>query len=191
MVGAVAMVVVGGLPMDAALHAIDLHVLMLLFGVLMIAAYLQEAQFFRLARVPRADARAVRRARCCSGCVRRRRAVGVPRQRHRVRRADAARRRGRRRGAAAGAAVPARARVGGERRRRRQLRRQPAEHDRRGGRRRARLGFAQYLAAHAADRRRVPRGERAVADRWLFRFDLPRRRARRAHAAAAGDRQAR
>lgn len=48
-VGAVAMVLVGGLPMDAALHAIDLHVLVLLFGVLMIAAYLQEAQFFRLA----------------------------------------------------------------------------------------------------------------------------------------------
>jgi len=48
-VGAVAMVVVGGLPMDAALHAIDLHVLVLLFGVLLIAAYLQEAQFFRLA----------------------------------------------------------------------------------------------------------------------------------------------
>jgi Na+/H+ antiporter NhaD/arsenite permease-like protein len=48
-VGAVAMVVVGGLPMDAALHAIDLHVLVLLFGVLMIAAYLQEAGFFRLA----------------------------------------------------------------------------------------------------------------------------------------------
>jgi Na+/H+ antiporter NhaD/arsenite permease-like protein len=48
-VGAVAMVVVGGLPMDAALHAIDLHVLVLLFGVLLIAAYLMEAQFFRLA----------------------------------------------------------------------------------------------------------------------------------------------
>ncbi|HUJ57796.1 MAG TPA: SLC13 family permease [Kofleriaceae bacterium] len=48
-VGAVAMVVVGGLPVDAALSAIDLHVLVLLFGVLVIAAYLQEAQFFRLA----------------------------------------------------------------------------------------------------------------------------------------------
>jgi Na+/H+ antiporter NhaD/arsenite permease-like protein len=48
-VGAVAMVVVGALPMDAALHAIDLHVLLLLFGVLLIAAYLQEAQFFRYA----------------------------------------------------------------------------------------------------------------------------------------------
>jgi Na+/H+ antiporter NhaD/arsenite permease-like protein len=48
-VGAVAMVVVGGLPMDGALAAIDLHVLVLLFGVLLIAAYLQEAQFFRLA----------------------------------------------------------------------------------------------------------------------------------------------
>jgi Na+/H+ antiporter NhaD/arsenite permease-like protein len=48
-VGAVAMVIVGGLPMEMALRAIDLHVLLLLFGVLVIAAYLQEAQFFRLA----------------------------------------------------------------------------------------------------------------------------------------------
>ncbi|MBA3391417.1 MAG: anion transporter [Deltaproteobacteria bacterium] len=47
-VGAVAMVVVGGLPMDAALRAIDLHVVTLLFGVLVIAAYLAEARFFRL-----------------------------------------------------------------------------------------------------------------------------------------------
>ena len=49
LVGAVAMVVVGGLPLEAALAAIDLHVLALLFGVLLIAAYLHEAQFFRLA----------------------------------------------------------------------------------------------------------------------------------------------
>jgi Na+/H+ antiporter NhaD/arsenite permease-like protein len=48
LVGAVAMVIVGGLPLDDALHAIDLHVLILLFGVLVIAAYLQEAKFFRL-----------------------------------------------------------------------------------------------------------------------------------------------
>jgi Na+/H+ antiporter NhaD/arsenite permease-like protein len=48
-VGAVAMVVVGGLPADAALRAVDLHIIVLLFGVLVIAAYLQEAQFFRLA----------------------------------------------------------------------------------------------------------------------------------------------
>jgi len=48
-VGAVAMVVVGGLPMDKALAAIDLHIITLLFGVLVIAAYLTEAQFFRLA----------------------------------------------------------------------------------------------------------------------------------------------
>ncbi len=47
-VGAVAMVVVGGLPMDDALHAIDLHIITLLFGVLVIAAYLSEARFFRL-----------------------------------------------------------------------------------------------------------------------------------------------
>jgi len=48
-VGAVAMVIVGGLPLEGALRAIDLHVVILLFGVLVIAAYLQEAQFFRLA----------------------------------------------------------------------------------------------------------------------------------------------
>lgn len=47
-VGAVAMVVVGGLPMDKALAAIDLHIITLLFGVLVIAAYLSEARFFRL-----------------------------------------------------------------------------------------------------------------------------------------------
>jgi Na+/H+ antiporter NhaD/arsenite permease-like protein len=47
-VGAVAMVVVGGLPMHAALGAIDLHVITLLFGILLIAAYLTEAGFFRL-----------------------------------------------------------------------------------------------------------------------------------------------
>lgn len=47
-VGAVAMVLVGGLPTDLALHAIDLHVLVLLFGVLVIAAYLVEARFFKL-----------------------------------------------------------------------------------------------------------------------------------------------
>ena len=38
-VGAVATVVVGGLPMDLALRAIDLHVVTLLFGILLIAAY--------------------------------------------------------------------------------------------------------------------------------------------------------
>ncbi|HET9989925.1 MAG TPA: SLC13 family permease [Kofleriaceae bacterium] len=48
-VGGVAMVLVGGLPLDAALAAIDLHVIVLLLGVLVIAAYLQDAQFFRLA----------------------------------------------------------------------------------------------------------------------------------------------
>ena len=47
-VGAVAMVVIGGLPMNAALRAIDLEVVILLFGILLIAAYLAEAQFFRL-----------------------------------------------------------------------------------------------------------------------------------------------
>ena len=48
-VGGVAMVIVGGLPMELALRAIDLHVFLLLFGVLVIAAYLTEAQFFRYA----------------------------------------------------------------------------------------------------------------------------------------------
>jgi Na+/H+ antiporter NhaD/arsenite permease-like protein len=48
-VGAVAMVVIGGLPADAALAAIDLHVILLLFGVLVIASYLQHAQLFRYA----------------------------------------------------------------------------------------------------------------------------------------------
>jgi Na+/H+ antiporter NhaD/arsenite permease-like protein len=47
-VGAVAMVIVGGLPMDAALRAVDLEVVILLFGILLIAAYLAEARFFRL-----------------------------------------------------------------------------------------------------------------------------------------------
>lgn len=47
-VGAVAMVLVGGLSMEAAVRAIDLHVVILLFGILLIAAYLQEAGFFRL-----------------------------------------------------------------------------------------------------------------------------------------------
>ncbi|HEX3759015.1 MAG TPA: SLC13 family permease [Kofleriaceae bacterium] len=47
-VGAVAMVLVGALTLDAALHAIDLHVVTLLFGILLIAAYLQDAGFFRL-----------------------------------------------------------------------------------------------------------------------------------------------
>ena len=48
LVGAVAMVLVGGLPMQQALEAIDLHVMVLLFGVLLISAYLVEARFFRL-----------------------------------------------------------------------------------------------------------------------------------------------
>ncbi|MEO6774387.1 MAG: SLC13 family permease [Kofleriaceae bacterium] len=48
-VGGVAMVLFGGLSLEGALSAIDLHVVVLLLGVLVIAAYLQEAQFFRLA----------------------------------------------------------------------------------------------------------------------------------------------
>lgn len=43
-VGAVAMVLIGGLPMDAALQAIDLHVVILLFGILLISVYLTEAE---------------------------------------------------------------------------------------------------------------------------------------------------
>lgn len=49
MVGAVAMVLVGAISLEESMAAIDLHVLVLLFGVLLIAAYLHEAQFFRLA----------------------------------------------------------------------------------------------------------------------------------------------
>jgi Na+/H+ antiporter NhaD/arsenite permease-like protein len=45
--GAVAMVAAGVLSVDQALAAIDLHVLVLLFGVMVIAAYLIEARFFR------------------------------------------------------------------------------------------------------------------------------------------------
>jgi Na+/H+ antiporter NhaD/arsenite permease-like protein len=47
LVGAAAMVVVGGLPMQAAMAAVNLDIIGLLLGVLLIAAYLQEAQFFR------------------------------------------------------------------------------------------------------------------------------------------------
>ncbi|MBZ0232436.1 MAG: anion transporter, partial [Deltaproteobacteria bacterium] len=47
LVGAVAMVAIGGLGLDAALAAVDLHVLTLLLGVLLVAAYLQEARLFR------------------------------------------------------------------------------------------------------------------------------------------------
>jgi Na+/H+ antiporter NhaD/arsenite permease-like protein len=45
--GAVAMVVVGGMPLADAHAAIDLGVITLLLGVLLIAAYLEEARFFR------------------------------------------------------------------------------------------------------------------------------------------------
>ncbi|MEZ4364535.1 MAG: SLC13 family permease [Kofleriaceae bacterium] len=49
LVGAVGMVLVGGLTLDEALASVDLHVLALLLGVLLIASYLHEAQFFRYA----------------------------------------------------------------------------------------------------------------------------------------------
>jgi len=49
LVGAVAMVVVGALGFDQALAAVKMDVLTLLLGVLVIAAYLDEAQFFRWA----------------------------------------------------------------------------------------------------------------------------------------------
>jgi Na+/H+ antiporter NhaD/arsenite permease-like protein len=45
--GAVAMAAIGGMGLDAALAAVDLHVVTLLLGVLIIAAYLTEAKFFR------------------------------------------------------------------------------------------------------------------------------------------------
>jgi Na+/H+ antiporter NhaD/arsenite permease-like protein len=47
MCGAVAMVACGVLTLDQAFAAIDLHVVTLLLGVLLIAAYLTEAKFFR------------------------------------------------------------------------------------------------------------------------------------------------
>jgi Na+/H+ antiporter NhaD/arsenite permease-like protein len=47
--GAVAMAAIGGMGTGGALAAVDLHVVTLLLGVLIIAAYLTEAQFFRLA----------------------------------------------------------------------------------------------------------------------------------------------
>jgi Na+/H+ antiporter NhaD/arsenite permease-like protein len=49
LIGAVAMVVVGGMPVQAAFDAVQLDVIALLLGVLIIAAYLQEAKFFRRA----------------------------------------------------------------------------------------------------------------------------------------------
>jgi Na+/H+ antiporter NhaD/arsenite permease-like protein len=49
LIGAVAMVVVGGMPIDAAFDAVKLDVIALLLGVLIIAAYLQEARVFRRA----------------------------------------------------------------------------------------------------------------------------------------------
>ena len=101
-----------------------------------------------------------------------RRAVGAPRQRHRVRRAHADRRRGRRRGAAARAAVPARARDRVEPRRRRQLPRQPAEHARR-ARRAGTPELRALLRAHAAGRRGVPRRERGAARLAVPRSELP------------------
>ncbi len=45
--GAAAMVAFGGLSLEGALHAVDLHVIALLFGVMTIAAYLRKAHFFR------------------------------------------------------------------------------------------------------------------------------------------------
>jgi len=47
LVGAVAMVAAGVLPIDEAFAAIDLQVLALLLGVMVIASYLAEAKFFR------------------------------------------------------------------------------------------------------------------------------------------------
>ncbi len=47
LVGAVAMVAVGGLTFPAAMAAIDLPVMTLLFGMLVIAGYLEDARFFR------------------------------------------------------------------------------------------------------------------------------------------------
>ena len=46
LLGAVAMVTVGALPLEEAYAAIDMDVLVFLLGVLLIAAYLEEARFF-------------------------------------------------------------------------------------------------------------------------------------------------
>jgi Na+/H+ antiporter NhaD/arsenite permease-like protein len=49
LIGAVGMVAIAGMPLDAAFAAVKLDVIALLLGVLLIAAYLQEAAFFRRA----------------------------------------------------------------------------------------------------------------------------------------------
>jgi Na+/H+ antiporter NhaD/arsenite permease-like protein len=46
LLGAVAMVTLGGLPLREAYAAVDLDVIVFLLGVLLLAAYLEEARFF-------------------------------------------------------------------------------------------------------------------------------------------------
>src|SRR5262245_45649043 len=47
-IGAAAMVVAGVLPWDRAVSAVDAHTLVLLFGMMIVAAYLRLSGFFRL-----------------------------------------------------------------------------------------------------------------------------------------------
>jgi Na+/H+ antiporter NhaD/arsenite permease-like protein len=63
-IGATAMIATGVIPWDRAVAAVDAHTLVLLFGMMIIAAYLRLSGFFRLV----ADL-AVRRARTATGLL--------------------------------------------------------------------------------------------------------------------------
>ena len=63
-IGATAMIAAGVIPWDRAVAAVDAHTLVLLFGMMIIAAYLRLSGFFRLV----ADL-AVRRARTATGLL--------------------------------------------------------------------------------------------------------------------------
>jgi Na+/H+ antiporter NhaD/arsenite permease-like protein len=63
-IGATAMIATGVIPWDRAVAAVDAHTLVLLFGMMIIAAYLRRSGFFRLV-----TDLAVRRARTASGLL--------------------------------------------------------------------------------------------------------------------------
>jgi Na+/H+ antiporter NhaD/arsenite permease-like protein len=63
-IGAVAMIATGVIPWDRAVAAVDAHTLVLLFGMMIIAAYLRLSGFFRLV-----TDLAVRRARTATGLL--------------------------------------------------------------------------------------------------------------------------
>jgi Na+/H+ antiporter NhaD/arsenite permease-like protein len=84
LVGAVAMVVVGGLGFDDAMAALDLPVLTLLFAMLVIAAYLDDAKFFRYSAYLVLTRRALGAIAPVGADLHRRRDVGALAQRHRV-----------------------------------------------------------------------------------------------------------